>query len=70
MCVCIGDHRQPSVDGYFQWVSTITDPVYMFTSELVYTYVLAIYLFRSGVRRNNSDAIIAGRVKYAHCTMA
>lgn len=34
-------------------------------SEVVFTYCLALHVFRAGIRRNNSTAIQAGKVKFS-----
>lgn len=39
--------------------------MYMFLIEAIFTYTLAVYMFRAGVRRNNTDVIMASRVKYS-----
>lgn len=33
--------------------------------EIVFTYILALYMFRVGVRRNNTKVMMAGRLKFA-----
>lgn len=37
--------------------------MYRFLMEAIFTYTLAVYMFRAGVRRNNTDVIMASRVK-------
>ncbi|XP_062577048.1 uncharacterized protein LOC134238946 [Saccostrea cucullata] len=56
---------EPSAKGFFVWCRDIMDPNYKFLLEAIFTYALAVYLFRAGVRRNNSDAIMACRVKFS-----
>lgn len=36
-----------------------------FLQEVLFTYALAINVLRRGVRRNNSDAILCGRLKFS-----
>lgn len=33
--------------------------------EIVFTYILALYMFRVGVRRNNTKVMMVGRLKFA-----
>lgn len=37
--------------------------MYRFLMEAIFTYTLSVYMFRAGVRRNNTDVIKASRVK-------
>lgn len=36
-----------------------------FLQEVLFTYALAINVLRRGVRRNNSDAFLCGRLKFS-----
>uniref|UniRef100_A0A8W8JB52 Uncharacterized protein n=1 Tax=Magallana gigas TaxID=29159 RepID=A0A8W8JB52_MAGGI len=33
--------------------------------EVIFTYALALYVFRAGIRRNNAEAIFAARLKFS-----
>ena len=57
--------EQPSVDKYFQWLKAVKDPNYCFIQEIVFTYLVALNIFRIGVRRNNSAVMLTGRQKFA-----
>ncbi|XP_062577384.1 uncharacterized protein LOC134239238 [Saccostrea cucullata] len=61
---CFEKETVPSTNGYFTWCKNVVDPNYKFIMECIFTYALAVYLFRAGVRRNNSDAIMASRIKF------
>lgn len=39
--------------------------MYRFLMEAIFTYILAVYMFRAGVRRNNTDVIMASSVKFS-----
>ena len=41
------------------------DPNYCFLQEITYTYLVALNLFRRGVRCDNSTAMLTGRQKFA-----
>ncbi|XP_062613499.1 uncharacterized protein LOC134275243 [Saccostrea cucullata] len=62
---CISSGDSPSALGYFRWCSSVKDCNYRFVQEIVFTYILALYMFRVGVRRNNSQVMMAGRIKFA-----
>ena len=62
---CSSQCVPPSVPGYYKWLDSVQNPNYKFMCEVVFTYCLALHVFRAGVRRNNSEAIIASRAKFA-----
>ncbi|CAC5411461.1 unnamed protein product [Mytilus coruscus] len=55
----------PSVQEYFTWFADVKNENFIFTSEVTFTYLLSLYLFRAAVRRNNSSLILASRMKFA-----
>ena len=57
--------KAPSVTGYYQWLSSVKNPNYIFMKNVIFIYVFALFLFRAGIRRNNYEAMAAGRTKFA-----
>lgn len=53
----------PSLLGFYQWYLGVRNPNYTFLAEVVFTYCLALHIFRAVVRRNNSTAINAAKTK-------
>lgn len=53
----------PSLLALYQWYFGVRNPNYKFMAEVVFTYCLALHVFRAGVRRNNSRAINATKNK-------
>ncbi|XP_061171013.1 uncharacterized protein LOC133201813 [Saccostrea echinata] len=62
---CSEREMEPSGKGFFAWCKEVKDPNYMFLLESIFTYALAVYLFRAGIRRNNSNVIMASRLKFS-----
>lgn len=60
---CKNVNTEPSVDGYWNWACDIVNPNYMFLQQMVFTLLHSLMLFRTGCRRGNVNAIIAGRNK-------
>ncbi|XP_052075429.1 uncharacterized protein LOC127712863 [Mytilus californianus] len=58
-------NANPSLTGYFSYLNGATSSNYKFMSEVVFTYCLALHVFRAGIRRDNSTAIQAGKVKFS-----
>jgi hypothetical protein len=54
--------RTPSCDDFIASLSTPNETT-MF--KIIFHYSLALYVFRAGVRRNNSDAILASRAVFS-----
>ena len=55
--------RPATLLGYYQWLSEVRSPNYKLHAELVFSYCLALHVFRAGVRRNNSAVIQTAKVK-------
>jgi len=55
----------PCLEGYYVWLSSVSNPNYLFMLEAVFTYCFALRVFRGGVRRNNSETINASKNKFA-----
>lgn len=74
---CYERNTAPSVSDFYEWCQSVKNPklhidthiynffynMYRFLMEAIFTYILAVYMFRAGVRRNNTDVIMASRVK-------
>jgi 7-cyano-7-deazaguanine synthase in queuosine biosynthesis len=58
-------HKVPNVDDYMKWASALHDDTYSFVREIMFTYALSILIYRIGVRRNNSEYIQTGRIKFS-----
>lgn len=67
-CVfCVEENKTPTVDDFFLWSTTsVENENFLFLSEICFTYLLSIYLFRAAVRRNISELILACRMKFAN----
>lgn len=62
---CLEEVKIPTVHGFHAWMSTVQDPNYMFMAEMSLTYLLALFIYRSGIRRNNSLITNVGRTKFS-----
>ena len=62
---CVTKNQIPSTAHYFEWQSQFKDKTYSFVMEMIFTYALAIFIYRIGVRRNNSEFIQCGRIKFS-----
>ncbi|XP_071138418.1 uncharacterized protein [Mytilus edulis] len=54
-----------SAVGYYKWLLGVQNKNYSLMSEIVFTYCLALHVFRAGVRRNNTAAIQTAKVKFS-----
>ena len=61
---CLERKQTVNVNGYFNWIDTVVTPNYKFLTEVVFTHLLGLMLFRCGVRRYNSDVMMAGRSRF------
>lgn len=76
---CYERNTAPSVFDFYEWCQSVKKPklhtdthiykffynMYRFLMEAIFTYILAVYMFRAGVRRNNTDVIMASSVKFS-----
>ncbi|XP_069103763.1 uncharacterized protein [Argopecten irradians] len=53
-----------ATDYLSNWVSEVVDPNYLFVVSIVFNYLLSLYVFRAGIRRNNSDVITCSRATF------
>ena len=58
---CIAANREPSMEGLNEFMVSVKNPKFHFLYKSVLTYLLALFVFRCGVRRNNQDFMLAGR---------
>lgn len=63
---CIEAGKTPSLTDFYKYLSDAKDPNYIFLKDTVFTYMLALFVFRAGVRRNNHKFMLAGRNKFAN----
>ena len=50
--------------NFLQWAADHTNPTISFVSEIIFNYVLPVYLFKIGVRNNDVKLIDAARFKF------
>ena len=62
---CISTSKSPSLRGFFDFLRAANDPNYRFLASVIFSYVLPLWVFRCGVRKNNQRYILAGRVKFS-----
>ena len=61
---CLTTNEEITADGILEWISTAQNNNYVLISKLC-DLLLAVSVMRAGVRRNNSQAMLAGRQKVA-----
>ena len=62
---CRNNNIKKDATQYFEYLKRTIDPCYKFMAVAIFTYVLAIHLFRCGVRKNNGKVKAACRWKAA-----
>lgn len=60
----VAHDQTPTVAGLYNYISKCEDRNFRFMCDVVLNYVLAIFVFRCGVRRNNAEYIMAGKCKF------
>ncbi|CAC5402461.1 unnamed protein product [Mytilus coruscus] len=58
---CLEKNETPTSAGFVLWVDEASNPNITMMYNIVFTFFLAMKCFRSGVRRNNSTFMLAGR---------
>ena len=53
---------QATVAGYYNWSNAATNPVYAVTRDINLIFVMALFLYRCDVRRNESVSAMAGLI--------
>ena len=62
---CLARDINPSVYSFYTYMRDVKNPNVNFLMHAMLTYVFALFLFRAGERSNNSDAILAARMKFS-----
>ena len=68
---CLTTKSPASVSGFYDYLESAIDPNYVFLSDIVFNYLVPLFIFRCGVRKNNQKFILAGRCKFSelfYCT--
>lgn len=58
---CLRQNSDPSAGGFLLWVNNTKNPNIVLMYHMAFTFFLSMKCFRSGVRNNNSDYMLAGR---------
>ena len=61
----IKNDRDPTAEFYQEWLSHVEDRSYLFYYHITYSYLLSFHLLTEGVRKNNSNHIMAARIQFA-----
>ena len=61
---CTVNKYTPNSNHFFQWCNSIKNKAFAVLLELLFSYGFGIFLFRAGVRRNNSEIMICARQKF------
>ncbi|XP_041466282.1 uncharacterized protein LOC121416832 isoform X2 [Lytechinus variegatus] len=62
---CLAEGSSPTPEGYLRWSKAVEDRRYAYFQEQIMTYTQAIINLRKGLRTNNADLVMAGRIKHA-----
>ena len=62
----ITENNSHSLNAYGEWSTKVQDPNYIDSQEMALAYLHALMLFRSGVRRCNTEAVYGSFSKFAH----
>ena len=55
----------PDIDNFYRYMRLVENPNVAFLHHAMFTYVFALFLFRAGERMNDSDVIMAARMKFS-----
>ncbi|OWF50837.1 hypothetical protein KP79_PYT13799 [Mizuhopecten yessoensis] len=53
-----------SAADFMVWMRDVVNPNFLFIVEIIFTYLLSVYVFRAGIRRNNSSVIMSSRASF------
>ncbi|XP_021356987.1 uncharacterized protein LOC110452664 [Mizuhopecten yessoensis] len=53
-----------SAVDFMVWMRDVASPNFLFMVDIVFTYLLSVYVFRAGIRRNNSSVILSSRASF------
>lgn len=56
--------ENPSVAGLYEYIGKCKNPNYRFMCDVTFNTVLPLFVFRGGVRKNNTQFINAGKCKF------
>ena len=62
---CMRANEPVTVHGFFAWIDRVKNSNIKFMIDAVFNYLLALQMFRAGIRRNNSDVMMAGRTRFS-----
>ena len=62
---CQNEGSNPTPAGFHQFGTNAKSPRYVFLHKLTYKYMMALYMYRIAVRRNNSLAMMSARHTFA-----
>ena len=54
----------PTAEFYQEWLSYVEDRSYLFYYHITYSYISSFHFLTEGVRKNNSNQIMASRVQF------
>lgn len=57
-------HEKPTVKGLYNYISQSNDKNFRFICDVVFNILLAVHIYRCGVRRNNDQFIMASKSKF------
>lgn len=61
---CWTSCKVPSVAEFFEYVKVCEDKNYRFMCDVMVNYVLSIFVYRAGIRRNNIQYISAAKAQF------
>ena len=60
---CLSVNQNPTVDGFYKWIAGSKSKNMQFMFKVIFTFCLALHVYRIGVRRNNKDYILSAMKK-------
>jgi hypothetical protein len=64
--MCLQDGITPSAINFWEWANMVEqNKAFTMLVDLIFTYGLSIFLFRAGVRKNNSVMLMSARMQYS-----
>ena len=65
-CMLSDPTKEPTAEEYFKWYNeSVTNEKYAYIFNLTFYYLLSFQMFHEGVRKNNSNVMMAGRTVFA-----
>ena len=56
--------EEPNADGFLHWIEENDNETFSFVAQIIFNYVLAVYIQKIGVQNNDITAIQAARYKF------